>query len=72
MVVACCVASGGASPVLPPGRPQTHGCSGPSHVSGTFLGLLLAKCEEVGQAGITSVPLVQKEAPRHRVERLPA
>lgn len=51
---------------------RLRGAPGPSHVSWTFLGLLLAKYEECGQASTTSAPLVPKEAPRARVERLPA
>ena len=71
-MAACCVALGGASPVLPPGRPQTQRCSRPIACELDFLGLLLAKCKEVGRASTVSVPLVQKEALRHWVERLPA
>lgn len=64
-MAACCVALGGASPVLPPSRPQTQRCPRPIACELDFLGLLLAKYEEVGRASTISVPLVQKEAPRH-------
>lgn len=51
---------------------RLRGAPGPTQASWMFLGLLLAKYKKCGQASTTSVPLVQKEAPRAWVERLPA